>query len=134
MVKKPEKGGTVTCYKCHGEGHKFYKCPQFVKKMDKGEKKLKPIIKSSLIYTNPNRKNKTKSNTYVIKKKANGKVVVQKVGKMKEDHVGTNPLGAQGSHHQHEGASNGLGSKGHLKDLRAETWEAWHKEVVKIQA
>jgi hypothetical protein len=26
-------------------------------------------------------------------------------------------LGAQGSHHQHEGASNGLGSKGHLKDL-----------------
>jgi hypothetical protein len=24
-------------------------------------------------------------------------------------------LGAQGSHHQHEGPSNGLGSKGHLK-------------------
>jgi hypothetical protein len=39
MVKKLEKGATVTCYKCHGEGHKFYKCPQFVKKMDKGEKK-----------------------------------------------------------------------------------------------
>ena len=50
MVKKLEKGATVTCYKCHGEGHKFYKCPQFVKKMDKGEKKkMNPTIKSSLI-------------------------------------------------------------------------------------
>jgi hypothetical protein len=26
-VKKLEKVATVTCYKCHGEGHKFYKCP-----------------------------------------------------------------------------------------------------------
>jgi hypothetical protein len=86
MVKKLEKGATVTCYKCHGEGHKVYKCPQFVKKMDKGEKKkLKPTIKSSLIYTKPNRKNKTKTNTYVIKKKANGKVVAHKVGKIKEE-------------------------------------------------
>jgi hypothetical protein len=85
MVRKLEKGATVTCYKCHREGHKFYKCPQFVKKMDKGaKKKLNPTIKSSLIYTKPNRKNKTKSNTYVIKKKANGKVVAHKVGKIKE--------------------------------------------------
>jgi hypothetical protein len=85
MVKKLEKGAIVTCYKCHGEGHKFYKCPHFVKKMDKGEKKkLNPTIKSSLIYTKPNRNNKTKSNTYVIKKKDNGKVVPHKVGKMKE--------------------------------------------------
>jgi hypothetical protein len=85
MVKKLEKGATVTCYKCHGEGHKFYKCPQFVKKMDKGaKKKLNPTIKSSLIYTKPNHKKKTKSNTYVIKK-ANGKVVAHKVGKMKEE-------------------------------------------------
>jgi hypothetical protein len=82
MVKKLEKGATVTRYKCHGERNKFYKCPQFVKKMDKGKKKkLKPTIKSSLIYTNPNRKNKAKSNTYVIKKKANGKVVAHKVGR-----------------------------------------------------
>jgi hypothetical protein len=43
-------------------------------------------------------------------------------------------LGAQGSHHQHEGVPNGLGSKGHVKALRAGTWEAWHKEVVDIQA
>jgi hypothetical protein len=70
MVKKLEKRATVTCYKCHGEGHKFYKCPQFVKKMDKGEKKnLKPSIKSSLIYTKYNHKNKSKSNIYIIKKK-----------------------------------------------------------------
>jgi hypothetical protein len=127
MVKKLEKGATVTCYKCHEEGHKFYKCPQFVKKMDKGEKKkLKPAIKSSLIYTKPNRKNKTKSNTYVIKKKANGKVVAHKVGKMKEEPTN---LGAQGSYHQHEGALNGLGSKGHLKAMEAGTWEAWHKKM-----
>jgi hypothetical protein len=38
--------------------------------MDKGaKKKLNPTTKSSLIYTKPNRKNKTKSNTYVIKKR-----------------------------------------------------------------
>jgi hypothetical protein len=70
MVKKLEKGATMTCYKFHGEGHKFYKYPQFVKNMNKGaKKKLNPTIKSSLIYTKSNRKNKTKSNTYVIKKK-----------------------------------------------------------------
>jgi hypothetical protein len=86
MLKKLEKGATVTCYKCHGEGHKFYKCPQFVKKMDKGAKnKLNSTIKSSLIYTKPNHKNKTKSNSYVIKKKPNGMVVAHKVAKMKEE-------------------------------------------------
>jgi transposase len=54
--------------------------------MDKGaKKKLNPTIKSSLICTKPNRKNKTKRNTYVIKKKANGKVVAHKVGTMKEE-------------------------------------------------
>jgi hypothetical protein len=75
MVEKHEKGATVTCYKCHGEGHKFYKCPQFVKKMDKGaKKKLNATIKSSLIYTKPNHKNKIKSNIYIIQKKANGKI------------------------------------------------------------
>jgi hypothetical protein len=82
MVKKLEKGAIVTCYKCHGEGHKFYECPKFVKKMDKGEKKkLKPTTKSSLIYTKTNRKNKAKSNTYVIKKKANGKVLHTRLGR-----------------------------------------------------
>jgi hypothetical protein len=61
--------------------------------MDKGEKKkLKPTIKRSVIYTKPNRKNKTKRNTYVIKKKANGKVVAHKVGKMKEERVWNQPI------------------------------------------
>jgi hypothetical protein len=61
--------------------------------MDKGEKmKLKPTIKSSLIYTKPNRKNKTKSNTYVIKKKENGKVVAHKVGKMNEERAWNQPI------------------------------------------
>jgi hypothetical protein len=82
----------MTCYKCHGEGHEFYKVPQFLKKMDKGEKKkLNPTIKSSLIYTKPNRKNKTKSNTYVIKK-TNGKVVAHKVGKMKKEQAWNLPI------------------------------------------
>jgi hypothetical protein len=86
MVTKLEKGATVACYKCHGEGHKFYKCPQFVNKMDKiAKKKLNLTIKRSLIYTKPNCKNKTKSNTYIMKKKANGKVVAHKVGRMKEE-------------------------------------------------
>jgi hydroxymethylpyrimidine/phosphomethylpyrimidine kinase len=93
VVKKHEKGETMTCYKCHGEGHKFYKCPQFVKKMEKGTKKmLNPAITSSLIYTKPNCKNKTKSNTYVIKKKANGKVVAHKVGKMNEERGWNQPI------------------------------------------
>jgi hypothetical protein len=43
-------------------------------------------------------------------------------------------LGAQGSHHQHEGASNGLGSKGHLKAMRAGIWEALHNQDENIQA
>jgi hypothetical protein len=56
------------------------------------KKKLKPTIKSSLIYTKPNRKNKAKSNSYVIKKKANGKVVAHKVGKMKEERGWNQPI------------------------------------------
>jgi hypothetical protein len=61
--------------------------------MDKGaKKKLKPTIKSSLIYTKPNRKNKNRSNTYVIKKKANGKVVAHKVRKMKEERGWNQPI------------------------------------------
>jgi hypothetical protein len=43
-------------------------------------------------------------------------------------------LGAQGSHQQHEGASNGLGSKGQLKAMSTGTWEAWNIKDVKVQA
>ena len=32
MVKKLEKESTVTCFKCHQEGHKSNKCPQLNKK------------------------------------------------------------------------------------------------------
>jgi hypothetical protein len=43
-------------------------------------------------------------------------------------------LGALVSYHQHEGASNGLGYKDHLKALRVGTWEAWQNQDEKIQA
>jgi hypothetical protein len=76
-----ERRSTVTCFKCHQEGHKSYQCPQ-LKKMVKDEKNKKNFtIKSSLIYTKPIRRNKNKSTSYVIKKKSNGKVVAHKVGK-----------------------------------------------------
>ena len=80
MVKKLEKGSTVTCSKCHKERHKSNKCPQSKKKLsdEKNKKKLK--IKSSLIYTKLNRRNKSNITSYVIKKKTNGKVVAHKVG------------------------------------------------------
>ena len=81
MVKKLEKGSTVTCSKCHKEGHKSNKCPQPRKKLPDEKNKKKLTIKSSLIYTKPNRRNKSNSTSYVIKKKTNGKVVAHKVGK-----------------------------------------------------
>ena len=81
MVKKLEKGSTVTCSKCHKKGHKSNKCPQPRKKLSDEKNKKKLTIKSSLIYTKPNRRNKRNSTSYVIKKKTNGKVVAHKVGK-----------------------------------------------------
>jgi hypothetical protein len=63
------------------------------------EEEIEAHHQSSLIYTKPNRKNKAKSNTYVIKKKANTQ------GSEDEGGAGLEPthLGAQGRHHQHEG-------------------------------
>ena len=81
IVKKLEKGSTVTCSKCHKEGHKSNKCSQPRKKLSNEKNKKKLTIKSSLIYTKPNRRNKSNSTSYVIKKKINGKVVAHKVGK-----------------------------------------------------
>ena len=81
MVKELEKGSTVTCSKCHKEGHKSNKCPQPRKKLSDEMNKKKLTIKSSLIYTKPNRRNKSNSTSYVIKKKSNGRVVAHKVGK-----------------------------------------------------
>ena len=81
MVKNLEKGSTMTCPKCHQKGHKSNKCSQQKKKLLDEKNKKKITIKSSLIYTKPNRKNKSKSTIYMIKKKDNGKVVAHKVGK-----------------------------------------------------
>jgi hypothetical protein len=39
MVKKLEKGATMTCYKCHGEGHKFYKYPQFSRRWTRAQRR-----------------------------------------------------------------------------------------------
>ena len=66
MVKKLEKGSTVTCFKCHQKGHKSNKCPQPKKKLPGEKNKKKITIKSSCIYTKPNRKNKSKSTTYRV--------------------------------------------------------------------
>ena len=77
MAKKFEKGSTMTSSKCH----KSKKCPQPRKKLSDEKNKKKLTIKSSLIYTKPNRRNKSDSTSYVIKKKTNGKVVAHKVGK-----------------------------------------------------
>jgi len=81
MVEMLEKGSTVTCSKCHHRGHKSNKCTQPKKKLSDEKNKKKLTIKSSLIYTKPNRRNKNKNTSYMIKKKTNGKVVAHKVGK-----------------------------------------------------
>ena len=81
MVKKFEKGSTVTCSKCHQRGHESNKYSQPKKKLSDEKNKKKLTIKSSLIYTKPNRRNKSNITSYVIKKKTNGKVVAHKIGK-----------------------------------------------------
>ena len=81
MVKKLEKWSTVTCSKCHQRGYKSNKCPQPRNELSDEKNKKKLTIKSSLIYTKPNRRNKSNSTSYVIKKKTNGKVVAHKIGK-----------------------------------------------------
>jgi len=83
MVKKLEKESTETSSKAHQKGHKSNKCSQPKKKPSNEKNKKKLTIKSSLIYTKPNRRNKSNSTSYVIKKKTNGKVVAHKVGKKK---------------------------------------------------
>ena len=65
----------------HQEGHKSNKCPQQKEKLPDEKNNKKITNKSSLIYTKPNQRNKDNSTSYVIKKKTNGKVVADKVGK-----------------------------------------------------
>jgi len=54
IVKKLEKAVTMTCFKCHHEGHKSYKCPLPKKKLPDEKNKKNTTIKSSLIYVKPN--------------------------------------------------------------------------------
>ena len=56
----------MTCSKCHKEGHKSNKCPQPSKKFLDEKNKKKHTIKSSLIYTKLNRRNKSNSNHLAI--------------------------------------------------------------------
>ena len=81
MVKKFEKRSTVTCSKCHKKDHKSNKCPQPKKKPSDEKNKKKLTIKSSLIYTKSNHKNKSKSTTYVIKKKAMATWLLTRLGR-----------------------------------------------------
>ena len=53
------------------------------KKLSDEKNKKKLTIKSSLIYTKLNWRNKSHITSYVIKKKTNAKVVAHKVGKQK---------------------------------------------------
>ena len=81
MMKKLAEGSTVTYFKCHQEGHKFFQCKQ-VKKETKEKKKMTNFSnKTSSIYTKLNYKNKIKSNHYKLKKKKNSKVITHIVGK-----------------------------------------------------
>jgi hypothetical protein len=61
MVNKLKNGSIVTCFKCHQEGHKSNKFPQPKKKLPDKKNEKKITIKSSLIYTKPNRNNKSKA-------------------------------------------------------------------------
>ena len=91
MVKKLEKGSTVTCSKCHKESHKSNKCPQPRKKLPDEKNKKKLTIKSSLIYTKPNRRNKSNSTSYVIKKRTMARWLLTRLERRKG--VGTAPFG-----------------------------------------
>ena len=82
-VKKLEKGETVTCFKCHKEGHKSYQCKEKEgkangkenskpKNLNKKAKEIKkntsPNLKASYMYTKPTHKNKQKPTTTYLKR------------------------------------------------------------------
>ena len=89
MVKKLEKGSTVTCSKCHPKGHKSNKRPQPKEKLPDEKNKKKTTIKSSLIYTKPNRKNKSKSSR--SRRRAMARWLLTRLGR--RIGVGTSPFG-----------------------------------------
>jgi len=59
MVKKLEKGSTVTCSKCHKEGHKSNKCPQPRKKLP--DEKNKKSSQSRVLSSTPSPTGGTKA-------------------------------------------------------------------------
>jgi uncharacterized membrane protein YkoI len=73
MVKKLEKGATVTCYLCHQEGHKSYEC----KNKKTGEENMKKVHYNTKSYLNVDKKRIT---PYLLKKKEN-KVVAHMINK-----------------------------------------------------
>ena len=91
MVKKLEKVSIVTCSQWHYKGHKSNKCSQPRKKFSDEKNKKKVTIKSFLIYTNPNRRNKNHSTSYAIKKRQMTKWLLIRLGRRKG--VETAPFG-----------------------------------------
>ena len=89
MVKKLKKGSTVTCSKCHHKGHKSNKCPQPKEKLSDEKNKKKITIKSSLIYTKPNQKNKSKISR--SRRRAMARWLLTRLGR--RIGVGTSPFG-----------------------------------------
>ena len=76
MVRKLEKGGTVTCYLCHKKGHKSYEC----KNKKKGEENKKKFNSNTKPYL---KVDKNKSTPYLLKEKDN-KVVAQSINKARQ--------------------------------------------------
>ena len=68
MVKKLDKGETVTCYSCHQEGHKFYECKNIKKKEEKEKKKKEKVAPNTKPYL---KVDKQKNTPYLLKKKDN---------------------------------------------------------------
>ena len=78
-------------FKVPQKDHKSNKCPQLRKKLPDEKNKKKLTIKSSLIYTKPNRKNKSNSTSYVIKKRTMARWLLTRLERRKG--VGTAPFG-----------------------------------------
>ena len=112
MVKKLAEGSTVTCFKCHQEGHKSFQCKE-VKKVTKEEEEgdapqsLQHLHQAQLQEQDQEQPLQAQEEEQWQGGCTQGW----------EKGLGVEPthLGAQGSHQQHEGAPIGLGSKEDLK-------------------
>jgi hypothetical protein len=94
MVKKLEKRANRDLLQVSWRRAQVLQMPSICQEDGQGRKEeVEPHHQELPHLHQANRKNKTKSNTYVIKKKANGKVVAHKVGKMKEEWGWNQPIG-----------------------------------------